>query len=188
MKQFILAAVLCLLAVTAFGQIQPPDTQEGPWNVAINGSFSNVSNAATNNGFVTTEALRVAQHWNVRSDQFVTLSPATLIVLAGPEYRFSLAHIFKGSPAFSLNAAKLEGFAHAGAGTARSTSTDAAGTTTLSAARFAYGVGGGFDIKLSDTMSLRPLDLTYVRASMLQGGGAVLGNHLQFATGLGIRF
>lgn len=189
MRTALLTIALTLsLAVFGLAQTAPPDPLESAWNVAINGSFSNVSNAATNNGFVTSEALRVATHWNARADQFITLTPATVIALAGPEYRFSLAHVLKSSPAFAVNASKIEAFAHVGAGTARSTSTDAKGTTTLSAAKFAYGIGGGFDVKLNDKMSIRPLDLTWVRASMLQNGGALLGNHLQFATGLGIRF
>jgi opacity protein-like surface antigen len=186
------ASVLVLVALSLGAIAQtapaaPPDPLESGWNVSITGSFSNVSNAATNNGFVTTEALRVAQHWNARADEFITLTPATVIVLAGPEYRFSLEHLLKSS-SFAANAATIEAFAHAGAGTARSQSTSADGSTTLSAARFAYGIGGGFDVKLNATMSVRPLDLTYVRSSMLTNGGAILGNHLQFAAGLGIRF
>jgi hypothetical protein len=191
MKHLCSFVVVCLLALSAIAQTPasatPADALESGWNVSITGSFSNVSNAATNNGFVTTEALRVAQHWNARADEFITLTPATVIVLAGPEYRFSLEHLLKSS-SFAANAAKIEAFAHAGAGTARSQSIAADGSTTLSAARFAYGIGGGFDVKLNSTMSVRPLDLTYVRSSMLTNGGAILGNHLQFAAGLGIRF
>jgi len=188
-KQFSLSlVVLCLLAGFSTAQATPPDLLETSWNVAINGSYSNLANAATNNGFVTSEGLRVAQHWVARSDQFITLTPSTVIVLAGPEYRLSMAHFLPKSD-FAANAGKFEGFINAKVGTARSWSTISAnGTSSLSAARFAYGVGGGFDVTLSSNVTMRPLDLTYVRASMLQNGGELLGNHLQFAAGLGIRF
>lgn len=165
----------------------PPDPFEGAWNVAINGSYSNIANAATNNGFTTTEAVRVAQHWNLRSDQFITLNPSTVIVLAKGEYRMNLGHFLSKSN-YIVNASKFEAFANAGLGTARSSTIATDGSSTLSAAKFAWGVGGGFDVALNSTMSLRPLDITYVRAGMLQNGGTVLGNHLSFAAGLGIRF
>ena len=187
MKTLCLVSIV-MLALTCAAQTPPPaDPLESGWNVAINGNVSNVSNAATNNGFQTSESLRVSQHWVARTDQFVTLAPSAVIVLAGPEYRFSLAHVLASSN-FAVNAEKIEAFVHMGAGTARSEATAKDGTTTLSTAKFAYGIGGGFDFKISDTVTVRPLDLTYVRASMLQNGGQVLGNHLQFAAGLGLRF
>lgn len=184
-------ALLCLVAIsiTAFAQTAPPtDPFEGAYNVTINGSFSNVSNAATNNGFQTTEGIRFSQHLLVRSDQFVVLGPpSAVIVTAGPEYRFNLAHLLSKSN-FAANASKVEAFGNVGAGTARSSAMNPDGTTTLSKAAFAYKVGGGFDILLNKTMSIRPLDISYVRAPMLQNGGSILGNQLQFAAGLGVRF
>lgn len=183
-----LLTVLVLAFSAAAVAQTPTDPFEGAYNVTINGSFSNVSNAATNNGFQTTEGIRVATHWLARSDQFVVLGPpSAVIVTAGPEYRFNLAHLLSKSN-FAANASKIEAFANLGAGTARSSALNADGTSTLSASHFAYKVGGGFDILLNSTMSLRPLDISYVRAPMLQNGGAVLGNQLQFAAGLGIRF
>lgn len=191
MKTFLALIASLLFCLSAFGQTAPPPAQpdplEGAWNISVNGSYSNVSDAATNNGFVTTEAFRIAQHWNLRSDQFIVLNPSSVIVLAGPEYRLNLSH-FLATSAFTANASKIEAFVNVKAGTARSSAIATDGTTTLSAAHFAYGVGGGFDILVNSTLSLRPLDISYVRAPMLTNGGAVLGNHLQFATGLGLRF
>lgn len=177
---FVVALSICSLAQT--------DPLEGAYNVTINGSFSNVSNAATNNGFQTTEGIRVSQHLLARSDQFVVLGPpSAVIVMAGPEYRFNLAHILAKSN-FAANASRIEAFANVGAGTARSSALNADGTTTLSKAAFAWKIGGGFDILMSKTLSIRPLDISYVRAAMLQNHGQVLGNQLQFAAGLGVRF
>ena len=176
-----------LVASLAFGQ-NPADPLEGAYNVTINGSFSNVSNAATNNGFMTTEGIRLSQHLLARSDQYVVLGPpSAVIVTAGPEWRFNLEHILSKST-FAANASKVEAFANVGAGTARSSALNADGTTTLSKAAFAWKAGGGFDILINKTVSIRPLDISYVRAPMLQHGGSVLGNQLQFAAGLGVRF
>lgn len=187
MKRLALLAVFLALPIALFAQA-PADPLEGAYNVVINGSFSNVSNAATNNGFQTTEGIRLSQHLLARSDQFVVLGPpSAVIVTAGPEYRLNLAHVLAKST-FAVNASKIEAFGNVGAGTARSSALNPDGTTTLSKAAFAWKVGGGFDIMLNKTMSIRPLDVSYVRAPLLQSGGAVLGNQLQFAAGLGIRF
>lgn len=181
------ALAVVLLSVAAFSQTKPADPLESAWNVAINGNFSNITSAANNNGVQTVEAFRVAQHWNLRADQFLTMSPNAVIATAGPEYRLSLAHILAKSN-FAANASKLEGFANVGLGTARTQTTDASGTSTLSAARFAYKAGGGIDVLVNNTLSLRLLDVSYVRASMLAKGGQVLGNHLNLEAGLGLRF
>jgi len=194
MKAAITAIVLLFLSVSTFAQTpapKPPDILEGAWNVSVNGGFSSLSNQQTNNGFVTGIAFRVAQHWNLRSDVYLLNNPSVTIALAGPEYRFSLEHLLKSSN-FAANAGRVEAFINAGAGTVRSTDvvtgTATTTTTTEYKAKFAYSVGGGFDIKLSDSVSMRPLDLKYIRGSMLAGGGQVIGNHLQFAAGLGLRF
>src|SRR5260370_2938456 len=113
--------------------------------------------------------------------------------VGGCACRFSLEQRLKSSN-FAGKASRVEAFLNVGAGTGRTTATvtaSASGTTTTteqSAAKFAYSAGGGFDIKLSDTVTLRPLDLKYIRASMLTNGGQVIGNHMQFAAGLGLRF
>lgn len=182
----ILAVALLVIASTlAFAQTDP---LEGAYNVTINGGFSNVSNAATNNGFVTIEGLRVSQHLLAQSYQFVVLGPpSAVIVTAGPELRANLAH-FLAKSNFAANASKIEAFVNVGAGTARSSALNADGSTTLSKASFAWKIGGGFDILLNKTMSFRPLDISYVRAPMLQHGGSILGNQLQFAAVLGVRF
>ena len=191
-------AVLCLaLALAGFAQtatptapapVTPPSLTTNAWNVSINGGYSSVENAATNNGFLTTEALKVATSWDIRADTFITQAPDATIVLAGPEYRFALSRFFKPNPAIALNTSNLEAFLNVGMGDARTSATSASGSTTLSKASFAWKIGGGFDILVSKTMSFRPLDISYVRASMLENGGQVLGNHLQLGATLGLRF
>lgn len=182
----VLALLSVFLAMPAFAQTAP-DPLENAWNISINGSYSNLSQAANNNGFQASEAFRVAQHWNFRTDQFLVMNPSSVVVTAGPEYRLSLAHLLAKST-FSANAAKLEAFANLGAGSARSSTVGADGTSTLSAAKFAWKVGGGLDILVNPTLSLRILDISYVRAGMLTHGGELLGNHIQAAAGLGLRF
>jgi opacity protein-like surface antigen len=182
------------LAPISRGQSTPPapaDPFETGWNVGINAGISTLSNQQTNNGFTMSTALRVAQHWNVRFDTYILNNPAVTVVLVSPEYRLSLSHLLKSSPTFAVNANRLELFINAGAGTAKSSADmTAAGPvdTTKENYKLAYSIGTGFDIKLTDTMSIRPLDIKYVRASILNNGNAFLGNHLQFAAGLGVHF
>lgn len=168
--------------------VPTPDPLESAWNISVSGSFSSVSNASTNNGFQTSEAIRFATHWTARADTFIVTLPSVVVVTAGPEYRASLAHLIKPNTQYVINTSNMEAFVNLGLGTSRTSSVASDGTTTLSKAVFAYKIGGGFDIKVSNTMYLRPLDISYVRASMLQNGGMVLGNHVQFAAGLGLRF
>lgn len=177
----------CLFSIAQTPAPTPPDVLENAWNIGINGNFSNLSQSANNNGFQVSEAFRVAQHWTFRSDQFLVMNPSIVVVTAGPEYRFSLQHLLAKST-FAANASKLEAFVNVGAGTARSSTVADNGTTTLSAAKFAYKIGGGIDILVNSTLSLRPLDISYVRAGMLNNGGQILGNHVQAAAGLGLRF
>jgi hypothetical protein len=197
MKQTLTLTFLCLAMIgsiqaqtapVAPAPVTPPSLTSNAWNVSINGGYSSVENAATNNGFLTTEALKIANSWDLRADTFITQGPDATIVLAGPEYRFALSKFFKPNPAIALNTSNLEAFVNVGLGDARTSATAANGTTTLSKASFAWKLGVGFDILVSKTMSFRPLDISYVRASMLQNGGQVLGNHLQLGATLGLRF
>lgn len=189
----LLAALLLLSTLAAEAQTtKPPDVLENAWNVSVNGAYSNLTNAPTNNGFVTGVSFRLSQHLNLRSDVYILQSPQGLtMALAGPEYRFSLEHLLK-STAFAANASRIEPFFNVGAGTARTSTVvlakDGSSIVNLSKAKFAYSVGGGFDIKVSDTLSIRPLDIKYVRSSFLEYGGGVYGNQLAFAAGLGLRF
>jgi len=45
---------------------------------------------------------------------------------------------------------------------------------------FGLMAGGGFDVRVGDKVSVRPLDVNYIRSSLI-GGGRVIGNHLQLA-------
>jgi len=170
----------------------PADTMESGWNVAVNGSFTSISGAPTNNGFVSGVSLRVAQHWNLRSDVYQLNSPEGMtLVLGGPEYRFSLAHLL-GQTSFAANASKIEGFVNLGMGDAytKAITVDTKGNTisTISASKLAASVGGGFDSTLTNNVTLRPLDVKYVRSSFLNGGGGFYGSQLDVAAGLGFRF
>lgn len=174
--------VMAVLVPIAFGQspTKPADPLETGWNVMVNGGYSNVSNASTNNGFFFSTGIRLGQHWAARGDVFVTASPAVTTSLAKPEYRFSALHLFPNNQSPTVR--NTEFFVNAGIGSSHYTD-----PAKGSQSKFAWGVGGGFDVKVSDTVTIRPLDVNYIRSSLLNGG-KVIGNHLQFAAGLGLRF
>lgn len=182
LSAFVLALIL---SVATHAQTTP-----APWAVSVNGNFTSLQNAGTNNGVLISTALRISTHWNLRADTYLLQSPSVTIVLASPEYRFSLASLFKSSTG-AVDPHNVEVFANAGLGDARATAIIAQSgttTTTTSSSKFAYSVGGGFDILVTDKMSIRPLDVKYIRSSMITSGGQFVGNHLDFAAGLGLRF
>lgn len=169
-----------------------PDPLEAAWNVSISGNYANVSNAPTNNGVLTSVAFRIAQHWNLRADTYLLNSPAGMVlVLGGPEYRISAAHIFPQSN-FMINANRMELFANIEAGDARTgvpmVVPQTGNIVNVSASKFAFSVGGGLDITISPMVTVRPLDVKYVRSSFLNNGGGFYGNQLDFAAGLSLRF
>lgn len=178
----LLALFLCSISAAQTPPPKPPDVLEGAWNVSVYGAYSKQQ---TNNGFATGLSMRLSQHLAMRTDVYILNDPQITIALGGAEYRFSLEHLIKGSN-YAANASKVEAFLNAGAGTARSTALIGTGPKDL--AKFAWSLGGGFDIRISDTVTVRPLDLKYVRSNFLNNGGQVLGNQLQFAAGLGLRF
>jgi hypothetical protein len=176
-KAFSVVISLLILVIAGAAQSSLPG-----WTVSINGNFLNISNAATNNGFASVEAVRVAQNWELRADQLTTAAPAGgSIQLFRPEYRRQLSDWIK--PNQFVNTANFEPFFNVGGGFANSNS------GTASANRPAWVVGAGFDYAAGGTgmFTLRPLDISYVRASILQGGGQIIGNHLQLMSGIGIR-
>ncbi len=177
--KIMIALLVLLAAASASAQAPPKDVLEGAWNVSVNGGYSSIENAGTNNGFFFSAEQRLAQHWAARGDVFVLTDPGVTVTLAKPEYRLSARHVFKSSANPTVK--NTEFFINAGVGNAHFTD-PAKGTQS----KFAWGVGGGFDIRISDTVSIRPLDVNYIRSSLI-GGGRVIGNHLQFAAGIGLR-
>lgn len=181
----LLAAMLCVgnvVRAQATGADAPPTPAPTPltsgWNVAVNGGYSSVSNAGTNNGFFFSTELRLSDHYSARGDVFVLTDPSVTVTLAKAQYRF--APKFKTS-SYALPQ-NMEFFANVGVGDARYND-PAQGTQS----KFAWGIGGGFDVRISDTVSVRPLDVNYLRSSLI-GGGRVIGNHLNLAASLGLRF
>jgi hypothetical protein len=190
MKRLIFALLL-ILAPSCFAQSTPPSPLSTAWNVSVNGNFSSLQNQGTNNGVLISTAIRLSTHWALRADTYLLQTPNVTIVLGSPEYRFSLASIFKQPSTGAVNPANVEVFVNAGLGDTRATaivSQSGSTTTTTSSSRFAASVGGGFDIVVSPTLSIRPLDVKYIRSSMITNGGQFIGNHLDFAAGLGLRF
>lgn len=177
MKKTLIMTAVLLLAGVMHAQSSLPG-----WTVSINGNFLNVSNAATNNGFASVESVRVANNWELRADQLTLGVPSGgSIQLFRAEYRFQLSDLVK--PNQFVNTANFEPFINLGGGVANSN------ISTTSTNRPAAVIGVGFDYAAGGTgmFTLRPLDVSYVRASILQGGGQIIGNHLQLMSGIGIR-
>jgi hypothetical protein len=179
-------AIAIVIAIgTAGAQTAPPPTTPG-YTVSVNGGFSNVSNAPTNNGFMFDTELALSPTLSARGDVFVLSAPSVTISLASVQYQFPITKWIKNPT--SVTVQDLHLFVKGGAGDAYSTGTAIGGNGITTQHKFAYAVGGGIEIDLSPTVHIRPLDLTYVRSSILQNGGAVLGNHLAAAATLGLQF
>jgi len=181
MKIIQVVAVAVLLFVFSLGALAqtptPPNLLESAWHVQLGGGYNLTSNEGTNNGFASSIALRVGNHWSVRADIFSVNSPATLVTLIGPEFRWSLAQWVR--PNDFINTGRFLLFVNAKAGSAKNSN---------DVKKLAYSLGGGIELPVSETFSLRPLDVSYVRASLFQGGGIWLGNHMRLASGIGLRF
>ena len=198
-RSLLTLAAMAVLVPSMYAQTPAPATTPAPttdpfeaaWNVQVTGNYANVSNAPTNNGFLTGVSFRLSQHVVLRSDVYLLNSPQGMtLTLGGIEYRESLAHLFKSTSPFALNANKVEMFANVELGDAKTGTVLATsgGVAELSKSSFAYSVGGGFDLTLANHVTVRPLDIKYVRSTFLNGGGGVYGNQLDFAAGLGLRF
>lgn len=187
------AIVACLvLAVPAFGQSAP--TPLPGYNVSLNAGYSSVQGNG-NNGMFASLAVPVytfggafGKDWDAtisaRADYFTLTSPANYIVTAGPEFRFQF------SRASLLSGTVFQPFANLGVGAARaqcvSAGTCAAGTDTSTHGAFKF--GGGLDIPMSASLSLRLLEVDYIHASDLPSGHVVFSNFAQVSAGVGIRF
>jgi hypothetical protein len=183
--KILLSALLLLFALPCFAQTPdptPPPVVNG-WNVLVNGAFSS-ANGATNNGFALTEELAVSPHFALRADEYLLNSPNVTVALGGVEYRIPGTAIFKASN-FAVNASKLTFFVNGELGDAHATVPD---SSPITQRHFAVGIGGGFDLCVSATVCLRPLDLKYVNGGVMTNGGKVLGNGLQFSSGINLRF
>lgn len=182
-------ALLLLVPCSLLAQSPAPDTvplTENAWNVSVNGGYSSIQQAGTNNGFFFSTAIHVAQNWNIRGDVFVMNDPAVTISLIKPEYRIPSSRLFKNASGNYFAVNNVEFFLNGGLGSAHYTD-PARGSTS----KFAWGFGGGFDMKVLQTngtsIVIRPLDVNYLYSDLI-GGGRVIGNHLQFSAGLGLRF
>lgn len=191
MKRIILLCAVMLFAVTLRAQTTPPATPLPGWTFSTAAGYSNVTNAPTNNGFANVTELKLSEYLAVRGDVFLMTSPQVLGSYVGPEYIVPASRFFKTNANNPVNASNVEFFFNAKVGDLRST--DPANAQSKS--HFSWGIGGGFNIKLSDKTFLRPLDVSYIRGSVEQAPNsaaspfhAVLGNHLQAAALLGVRF
>ena len=195
MKRF--AVLVCLslfLAGLSLAQTPAPacsaplDFCESAWTFNVVGGYSALSNATTNNGFVTEAGVRLATHWSIEGRYYMTASPSGKIFVAGPQFDYGLGHLVK--PTSSFDTSNVDLFVHASPGIAWSSGTAADGTAINGATKFAFAIGGGADwiVPAAPNVTWRIFEVSYVRAPILPNGGMFIGNPLQVATGLRLVF
>ncbi len=153
------------------------------WTFSTAAGYSNVTNAPTNNGFASVTELKLSEYLAIRGDVFLMTNPQVIGSYIGPEYILPATKVFKANANNPVNAGNVEFFFNAKIGDLRSSD-----PTNTTKAKFSWGLGLGFNIRLSDKTFIRPLDVSYIRGSVFQGGGTTLGNHMQAAALLGVRF
>jgi len=187
---FLLLAVFLFSAPGLFAQTctAPLDFCESAWTINVVGSYSTITNAPTNNGFMTEAGVRFASHWSGEMRYYMTASPSGKIMVAGPQFDYGLAHFIKPTASFDTSSVNL--FVHASPGLAWSSGTGADGQTITGAKKFAFAIGGGADYAFASApnVQLRLIEVSYVRAPMLPNGGEFIGNHLQVGAGLRLVF
>ena len=183
-RLLILATLLLLASSFAVAQTTTPSAPLSSGNVfTVSAGYANMSSTATNNGFQMTGILTLNQGTysllGLRADTLLLASPNVTMSLIGPEYQYSIAHLFKSTNTVTQN---IVLFTHVGVGEAFFTSPT---TGEGSHAKFALGLGGGIQVNVTSTMFFRPLDVTWVHSS-IPGTSAVIGNQAQFAASFGL--
>lgn len=183
------AAVVFLMIASGFGAsgARAQSTSLPGWKVSLNAGYSLTQGDTTNNGIFSSAAFALPQpaSWKnfglaMRGDYFTITSPSVYVVDFGPELRatpFSVDGI--------LNGAKFQPFLNLGVGLARSQSSV---SDLVTASHFAFKIGGGVDMPVSQAVNWRLLEVDYIRSNIFPGGSVVLSNVAQLETGLGISF
>lgn len=184
MKKLLIAGLLfcgASMAVCAQTPSAPApkaaDTQESYWTVSVHGQYSDVSGAQTNNGTKSGVDVRVAQHFSLGAEYLTTINPAnTKLAMVGGDYFRSLGHLGAKSQFVDLSQFEI-GFG------------PRAGISIQNGIRKgAFGFHGRLDRHVGNNVTLRLLDVEYVRAAVLPGGGQVIGNHVAAGAGIGLSF
>jgi opacity protein-like surface antigen len=180
----VLGLAVLLLAPALFAQTTPPNPPLSAGNIfTVSAGYANMASTATNNGFQITGILTLNQGQysllGLRADTMLIASPNVTLSTIGPEYQYSVSHLFKSTNSVTSN---LVIFGHVGAGEAFYT--NPTGTET-NHAKFAIGVGGGIQVNISPTMFIRPLDVTLVHSS-IPNTTKLIGNQAQFAASFGL--
>lgn len=192
MRKLFIGIVFVLAAQCAFAQSAPQPLPG--YNVSLNAGYSSVQGNG-NNGMFASLAVPVytfggafGKNWDAtisaRADYFTLTTPSNYVITAGPEFRFQF------SRANLLNGAVFQPFANFGIGTSRAqcVSSNTCGPTVSTASAFTSKFGGGLDIPVSSSMSLRILEVDYIHAGNLPSGHVIFSNFAQISAGLGIRF
>lgn len=155
-------------------------------HIDLSASFSNftqtsaINGSSSNSATVLTLRVPLSPHFSAFLKNIIVPSSTADLVIAGAEYRWSLAQWIKPSANLKFNPQSFDLFAYGGLGGKQETN------ASLSA--FASMVGGGVDYHLTKTLVVRALDVSYLRSSLLPNGGVVLTNHASVSTGIGMQF
>lgn len=166
----------------------PLDFCESAWTVNVVGAYNNLTNAQTNNGFLTEMGIRFSTHLSGEARYFQTATPSGHIFVAGPQVDYGLGHLIK--PTAQFDTTNIDLFAHVSPGLAWSDGTNSAGQPVTGATKFAIAIGGGVDYipPSSPGFTIRILETSYVYSPMLPHNGQFLGNHLAVASGIRYTF
>jgi hypothetical protein len=177
MKSIIVLALLLGSALSLTAQTAPPTTPPG-YQFAVSGSYAASNGNATNNGMQNSIEYSLTPHnprgWGVRLDTFGLNNPAsTTLQLAEGQFKVQGSKLSKAIP----NGIDLD--LHAGLGCVKS---------PTGAMSFAAGLGMSADYNVSKFFFVRVLDVTYAYSRGLANNGAVLGNYVSAAAGIGFKF
>lgn len=202
MRLKLLAVVLLFLVVlfsvpVSLAQTAAPVPASLPgYSVSISAGYSATTGNTTNNGFWGSVAVPaytfqsvIAKQYDmtlsIRGDYFSLSKPDDYVLTGGPEFRLQF------SKPNLLNGQAFQPFANIGLGMARNQCVAAmncaAGVDQTTHA--AFKIGGGLDIPVNGTMSIRILELDLIHSSAIPGNGnVVVTNAAQLSAGIGFRF
>lgn len=193
----LLFLVLCLCVPVSLAQTAPVSPASLPgYSVSFSAGYSATSGNSTNNGFWGSVAVPlytfqslVAKKYDMsltlRGDYFTLSKPADYILTGGPEFRLQF------SKPNLLNGTVFQPFANVGFGIARNECVAAQNCASGvdQTTHGAFKVGGGLDIPVNPTMSIRILELDFIHSSLIPGNGnVVVTNAAQLSAGIGLRF
>jgi hypothetical protein len=190
--RLVVVAVAFLFVVFSACFAQSAPTPLPGYNIQISAGYSLLSGAQNNNGMFASVAVPIWTRNSVntftvsgRADYFTVTSPSVYVVTAGPEvrYQFSRASILGGMV--------FQPFGNMGMGTGRSSCVNAGtctATSSAGASHFAFKFGGGLDVPVSSTLTMRVFEVDWIHSTLFPGNSLTLTNVPQVTSGISLRF